>query len=913
MCKYIITWMIAFALLFPSSIPALAQNNFSPRRAGAIDLTQVNQFGGSTQAVVINGNYAYVGVGPRLVVYDISNLANPNRIGSTAPFTDLVYGVAIFNDQVLVAAGSAGFYIYDVSTPGSLTGVSSLTNIGIARDVTVAAVPGYDYALVACDKDGLHRIEITDTSNLQDAGVYDSGDDIVYGAAASGGYAYVAYGETGLVKLDITSAPTSNPTFIGAWDNPSGIAYGVAISGSYAYVANSEDLATINTTTMLQVDADGAASSVNYAKGVTISGSTLYLADYSDGFDIFDISTASNPGLVKSVECSATQCYAERVTVSNGYAYVAGLDGGLHIFDVNPIASAYDYKYLLTPPGNPQNFAIQDDILFVADRLNGLVILNINDLNPIAPGNPYSDPSEIDIVFSAAVNGNSAYLANNWKGLLVVDITDIANPAKAGQYDTTEALKDVVYANNRIYAVSWSDPRFFSFDVSNPASIPAPAEVNLNEAGRALVFGENTAYVADGSNGIAAIDLTNPAAPGAPVYTATDSEARDIALNNNTLYVADGNSGLGIYAITSDKLHPVYRGRYDTPGYAASVSVEGSYAYINDRTSVLAIDVSRPSDPILADSINIAVPYCDAGILASDGAIFSGCNDGGMYIYKSRKNISGRITDESGTGMGGIELTLNSLGKTAVTAANGTFTFEGVPPDAYSLTPSNAVYSFIPASFEIDLGASDLTNLNFIQSPIHLTAPVHNSDIPLPGKSILLSWDALPGATRYKVLVSTNGGTSWKTAAVRKTSQTNYKLKIQQHKVYNWKVAAQVGSTWKESTEFTFTPPYPPVKPQLKLPANNAKKQALKPAFRWKNPKAAWAIDHYILQVKPAGGPWTDLATIFDGSALVNYTPSSNLLPNTSYQWRVNACNDLPSPNTQCSGWTKARKFKTAP
>jgi hypothetical protein len=905
--------MIAFALLIPTSVPAMAKNNFSPRSAGAIDLAQVNQFGGSTQAAAINGNYAYVGVGPRLVVYDISDLANPNRVSSTAPFTDLVYGVAIFNDQVLVAAGSAGFYIYDASTPGSLTRVSSLTNIGIAHDIAIAAVPGYDYALVACDRDGLHRIDITDTSNIHDAGVYDSGDDIVYGAAASGSYAYVAYGEAGLVKLDITSAPTSNPTFVSAWDNPSGAAYGVAVSGSYAYVANYEDLATINTATMLRVNTDGSTSAVNSAKGVAISGSTLYLADYADGFDIFDISTASNPNHVKSVECSLIQCYPERATVSSGYAYVAGGDGGLHIFDVDPAASAYDYKYALQFPGNPQNFVRKDNYLFVADRMNGLAILDINDLNPIAPGNPYSDPAEINAVFSAAVNSNYVYLANNEKGLLVVDITDIANPAKTGGYDTTEVLKDIVYANNHVYGVSGSNGKLYSFDVSNPASIPAPAGVNLNEAGQAIVLGENTAYVADGSNGIAAIDLANPAAPGAPVYTATGSEARDVALNKNTLYVADGNSGLGIYTITSDKLHPVYRGRYDTPGYAASVSVEGGYAYINDRTSVLAIDVSKPSNPTLADSINIAVPYCDAGILASDGAIFSGCNNGGMYIYKSRKNISGRITDESGAGIGGIELTLNPLGETATTLVNGAYEFNEIPPDAYSLTPSNEVYSFTPASYDVDLGVSDLTDLNFVQSPVHLTAPTHASNIPMPGKSALLDWDAVAGATKYKVLVSTNGGTSWKTAATRKASQTNYKLKIQQHKVYQWKIQAQVGGAWKESTVFTFTPPYPPAKPQLKLPANNAKNQQLKPTFRWKNPKATWTVDHYVLQVKPAGGTWTDLATIFDESTLVNYTPTSNLLANTSYQWRVNACNNLPSPNTQCSGLTAARKFKTGP
>jgi hypothetical protein len=66
------------------------------------------------------------------------------------------------------------------------------------------------------------------------------------------------------------------------------------------------------------------------------------------------------------------------------------------------------------------------------------------------------------------------------------------------------------------------------------------------------------------------------------------------------------------------------------------------------------------------------------------------------------------------------------------------------------------------------------------------------------------------------------------------------------------------------------------------------------------------------VQIKPAGGAWTNLATVAGGGATtVDYALVSDLLPNTSYQWRVNACNDLADPDTQCSGWTKPRKFKT--
>ena len=39
--------------------------------------------------------YAYIGVGLRLVVVDISDPANPHHVGATAPLDDFVLGVAV--------------------------------------------------------------------------------------------------------------------------------------------------------------------------------------------------------------------------------------------------------------------------------------------------------------------------------------------------------------------------------------------------------------------------------------------------------------------------------------------------------------------------------------------------------------------------------------------------------------------------------------------------------------------------------------------------------------------------------------------------------------------------------------------------------------------------------------------------
>ena len=47
----------------------------------AEDMQLVGQFGGASYAVALQGTYAYVGVGPRLVVLDVSDPSTPFEVG----------------------------------------------------------------------------------------------------------------------------------------------------------------------------------------------------------------------------------------------------------------------------------------------------------------------------------------------------------------------------------------------------------------------------------------------------------------------------------------------------------------------------------------------------------------------------------------------------------------------------------------------------------------------------------------------------------------------------------------------------------------------------------------------------------------------------------------------------------------
>jgi len=233
----------------------------------------------------------------------------------------------------------------------------------------------------------------------------------------------------------------------------------------------------------------------------------------------------------------------------------------------------------------------------------------------------------------------------------------------------------------------------------------------------------------------------------------------------------------------------------------------------------------------------------------------------------------------------------------------------GINDAASALFGDNNGYLYAGGSLTQAGGVTSTYLARYSVRSAHLVSPVDETNLTPPGKSVTLTWEPVTGATKYRVRTSTNNGRSWRTVN-KKASQTSHRLGgLSKHKTYLWKIQALVSGVWVESDSWVFRPPYPPAKPVLKLPKNNAKNQPLQPALRWKNPKASWAVNYYLLQIKPSSGSWIALARIDAAglSATVDYTLAADLLPNTLYLWRVNACNDID----QCSGTSSVRRFRT--
>jgi len=103
----------------------------------SVGVELVGQIGGSTYAVAVQGDYAYIGAGPRLVILDISTPSSPSVVGQTDVLPEVVGGVAVDGDYAYVADGGGGLRIVDISDPASPTEAGYYDTPGYADGVAV--------------------------------------------------------------------------------------------------------------------------------------------------------------------------------------------------------------------------------------------------------------------------------------------------------------------------------------------------------------------------------------------------------------------------------------------------------------------------------------------------------------------------------------------------------------------------------------------------------------------------------------------------------------------------------------------------------------------------------------------------------------------------------------------------------
>lgn len=340
---------------------------------------------------------------------DISNPASPSVLDT---FTSgVIYEIYARNDTVFAAGGSYDFFILDASDPASLSFVSGhtsgffswatdlmvvgdtvfladmsegvrmvdITNPGSPVDVDSVLLPGYvqflsvrnGYLYAGTSADSIFSVNLSTMS--VEAQYEDQGD--LRDLATYGNYLFAAVSGGGVSILE-----TPLLSYSGAFFTPS-FTVSIASSGNYAYAGDwNAGLTVLDVSSMSNPRIVKTFPSLDFTQDLYIDGDFLYVAHAYDGLYVINISDPSNPFIDGSYN---TPGVADGIYVSNGYAYVADNFGDLVILDVSipqvpsPVAT---FEF----PGRAMDVVGRDSLLFIAAGDSGLVVVNVSD-----PSSPY--------------------------------------------------------------------------------------------------------------------------------------------------------------------------------------------------------------------------------------------------------------------------------------------------------------------------------------------------------------------------------------------------------------------------------------------------------------------------------------------------------------------------------------------
>lgn len=606
---------------------------------------------GVANDLVIEGDYAYIADGNSgLAIADVSDLSDLEIVGRLN--IGQVDAVVVRGRWAYLPANASQFEVVDISDPmdpqlvGFMPWTWSASRIALLRD----------YAYVACKGDGLRVIDISSPTHPTVAGGV--GDIDAADIVLCDRFAYVA-GDDGLMVFDTSDAP--NPRLLGIIPM---LARKLAIKGDYAYVATYSDglqIVDIRDPDHLAVVGHAGDWYPGSPRGVTVDGA-LAVVSANDLLG-FDISDPGNPVDLGSIRLPASP---RRAVIRDGLAFIADSGAGLYVVDVRrwDRISALGQVSL---PDQSLGLAVAGGFAFVACWLAGLVVVDLTD--PYAP-EVVASVDTPDRALKVAVDDSHAYVADFESGLQIIYIGNPHAPVLHGSLDLPERVYDVAVSGDFAYLAA--DAFFHVVDVSLSCCPEVEGSLYLGGA-TCVAHSGRYAYVL-GYGGLHVVDVLDAASPQL-VSALAGVGGEDIVVVDGYAYVSGGN--LAVVDVR-DPSHPRLAAILPAGGWGKGVSVLENTAYLAGVPfGLMAVDIAKPSDPILLSKVDTA--YTARDVVASGEFVYMSA--GGFLVLPGRCESEGTghpaggvpigdfrisISPNPSAGRGGIALSLGMVGAATV-------------------------------------------------------------------------------------------------------------------------------------------------------------------------------------------------------------------------------------------------------
>ncbi|NQU05967.1 MAG: choice-of-anchor D domain-containing protein, partial [Calditrichaeota bacterium] len=292
--------------------------------------------------------------------------------------------------------------------------------------------------------------------------------------------------------------------------------------------------------------------------------------------------------------------------VRDNIVFVADDNNGLVILDVSDFDNIEEINQYDTP-GSMVYLEVIDNIAYLANQASGLRIIDVSNLENLDEIGYYDSGGSTS---SLQIVGNIAYLCDGSHGFLSIDISDFENPDILDRYDSRGSVMDVSIYNQFAFLADWDDG-VKVVNISDPEDLREVANLETENQTRSIDIVGDFAYVTTWEADVIKIDISDPANPEIVGSYETPGNPTEVKVIGNIAFVADMESGFRIIDI-SDSDNMIEVGYYDTQGRANAVTIYGDYAYVGDMEAGLVIlDVSDfvqyPDIAVGTDSLDFGV------------------------------------------------------------------------------------------------------------------------------------------------------------------------------------------------------------------------------------------------------------------------------------------------------------------
>ncbi len=599
-------------IITPTPIPTSTRPVPSPTatpvpQITAAEIEVVAQYGGTVNAVALSGEFAYVGVGPRLVILSTSNPNELIKRGQTDVLPGIVLDIVVTETYAYVAVGDGGIQAIDITqpdkpvvagqfdTPGYATNIDIKGSFAFVADAPVREADAWAYG-------SLRIIDISDPANMVEVGAFDT-PGWENAVVVNGGYAYVADGDGGVRIIDVIDP--ANPVEVGFFDT-TGSAQTVVLdikqSASHLYVVSSSGSAQIvDLANPVEPQVLGNLTTSDRIIAVEVVGNRAYAVGGSGGLTIFDVSNPAAP-----VQIGVFDTTAEGVSVMAGRAYLFGPEIGLRTVDVTEPGAMTEVSHYDTL-GYVQAVSVEGNKVYAVGNGSFLVFNRNAGTNALDHAKTYALTDSRSHI-SASGNLIFAGQAPRWDGsswqegsVQVIDVSDTTQLHNVGAPIPIKGARGLAMSGKHLFVADESEG-LKVFDVEDAGTVQETGSYDgaLQDARDVAVAG-NRAYVADYLNGLHILDVNDPNAPKEVGHVPMHMYMTAVAATGTHVFVglkADhgtpengrwGQGGLRVLNTSELALSHYQFSHYDTPGEIEDMAVSGDRIYVADGDGGLLV------------------------------------------------------------------------------------------------------------------------------------------------------------------------------------------------------------------------------------------------------------------------------------------------------------------------------------